>query len=183
MISQPSKTILFLSTICLAAWPLLAQEKQRVSPHETVTATIDGNEMSVVYGRPYTKDPKTGEPRKVWGALVPNGKVWRMGADEATILTTKKNLEVGGKEIPAGSYSLYMWPDENGAKLIVNKQTGQWGTKYDEAQDLMRLDLKKETVDKPVDQFTMAIDKSEGGGGVLKMSWEKTQYSLPFKVK
>jgi hypothetical protein len=181
MIKQTSGAI--LTVLCLAAWPLLAQDKPRVSPSDTVNATIDGNEMSIVYSRPYTKDPKSGEMRKIWGTLVPYGKVWRMGANEATILTTKKAIEAGGKEIPAGSYSLYMWPDENGAKLIVNKQTGQWGTKYDEAQDLARIDLKKDSLGTAVDQFTMAIEKNAGGGGLLKMSWENTQYSLPFKVK
>ena len=62
--------------------------------------------------------------------------------------------------MPAGTYSLYLWPEETGsAKLIVNKQTGQWGTKYDESQDLARIDLKKETLEKPVDQFTIALEK------------------------
>ncbi|MDQ2919427.1 MAG: DUF2911 domain-containing protein [Verrucomicrobiota bacterium] len=183
MISQRTKAILSVLAISLAASPLFAQEKPRVSPGDTVSATINGNEVSIVYSRPYTKDPKSGEMRKIWGTLVPYGKVWRMGANEATILKTNKAIEIGGKEIPAGSYSLYMWPEENGAKLIVNKQTGQWGTKYDEAQDLMRVDLKKEAMDKQVDQFTIAIDKSGNDGGVLKMMWEKTQYSVAFKVK
>ena len=64
----------------------------------------------------------------------------------------------------------------------MNKQTGQWGTKYDESQDLARIDLKKANVDQPVDQFTIAVEK-EKDGGVLKMTWEKTQYSAPFTVK
>jgi hypothetical protein len=174
-----------LSVLVMTTAFLLAQERQRVSPHETVTATIDGDEISIVYGRPYTKDPKSGEPRKIWGTLVPYGKVWRMGADEATLLTTKKQMIFAdGAPIMPGTYSLYMLPEENGAKLIVNKQTGQWGTKYDESQDLVRIDLKKDSLGKAADQFTIAIDKNESGpGGVLKMMWEQTQYSVPFKVK
>src|SRR5437868_979977 len=125
-----------------------AQDKPRVSPHETVTASIDGNDVTIVYGRPYTKDPKTGAPRKVWGELVPFGKVWRTGADEATLLTTKEPLDIGGTAVPAGTYSIYTLPEANGAKLIVNKQTGQWGTKYDEKQDLARIDMKKEAAAK-----------------------------------
>ena len=179
-----------LSTICLilpafllAASPLLAQEKQRVSPHETVSPTLADNEMTIVYGRPHTKDPKSGEKRKIWGGLVPYGKVWRMGADEATLLTTKKAVEIGGTSVPAGTYSLYLWPEENGnTKLIVNKQTGQWGTKYDQSQDLARIDMKKETLEKPVDQFTIALDKT-AGDGVLKVMWENTEYSAPIAVK
>jgi hypothetical protein len=159
-----------------------AQEKPRVSPHETITANIDGSEVTIVYGRPYTKDPKTGAPRKIWGELVPFGKVWRTGADEATLLTTKESLDIGGTTIPAGTYSLFTLPEETGAKLIVNKQTGQWGTKYDESQDLARIEMKKQVFDKPVDQFTMAIEKNPAGGGTLKLTWETTQYSVPLKA-
>jgi len=161
-----------------------AQEKPRVSPHETITADIDGNTVTIVYGRPYTKDPKTGAPRKIWGGLVPFGKVWRTGADEATLLTTKEPLDIGGTTIPAGTYSLFSQPEENGAaKLIVNKQTGQWGTKYDEKQDLARIEMTKGSVDKAVDQFTIAIEKNPAGGGTLKLTWENTQYSVALKTK
>lgn len=179
-----STTLLVLPILLFAASPLLAQEKARVSPHETVTATVGDNEMTIVYGRPYMKDPKSGENRKIWGGLVPYGKVWRMGADEATLFTTKKQIDMGGTSVAPGTYSFFLLPEESGTtKLIVNKQTGQWGTKYDEKQDLGRTDLKKEAIDKPVDQFTMAIEKTEGGGGVLKMMWENTQYWVPFTVK
>jgi Protein of unknown function (DUF2911) len=159
-----------------------ADDKPRVSPHETITANIDGSEVTIVYGRPYTKDPKTGAPRKIWGELVPFGKVWRTGADEATLLTTKEPLDIGGTTIPAGTYSLFTLPEESGGKLIVNKQTGQWGTKYDEKQDLARIEMKKQVFDKPVDQFTIAIEKNPAGGGALKLTWETTQYSVPLKA-
>ena len=172
---------LFLSVFAVSL--ALAQDKPRVSPHETVTADIDGNTVTIVYGRPYTKDPKTGAARKIWGELVPFGKVWRTGADEATLLTTKQPLDIGGTTVPAGSYSLYTLPEASGAKLIVNKQTGQWGTKYDEKQDLARIEMKKESVDKAVDQFTIAIDKNPAGGGTLKLTWENTQYSVALKAK
>jgi hypothetical protein len=167
-------TLLIVSTVTFSASPLLAQEKPRVSPHETVNASVGDAKITIVYGRPYSKDPKSGEKRKIWGTLVPYNKVWRMGADEATILTTDKDISIGGTPIKAGSYSLYLWPTEAGAKLIVNKQTGQWGTKYDEKQDLVRIDLKKQPAEKPMDQFTIAIDN-----GVLKLMWEDTQYSAP----
>ena len=183
MMNRISTICLLFSAFLLASSPLRAQDKPRVSPHETVSATVADNEMTIVYGRPYTKDPKSGEPRKIWGGLVPYGKVWRLGADEATLFTTKKAIELGGTPVPAGTYSLYLWPEESGnAKLIVNKQTGQWGTKYDESQDLARIDLKKETLAKPVDQFTIALDKT-AAAGVLKLMWENTEYSAPIAVK
>jgi hypothetical protein len=174
---------LIRTTLCIFAAlaltsPLFAQEKQRVSPHETVNATVDGAKISIVYGRPYSKDPKSGEKRTIWGGLVPFGKVWRMGADEATILTTDKDITIGGTAIAAGSYSLYLLPEGSAAKLVVNKQTGQWGTKYDEKQDLARIDLKKDAAAKPVDQFTVAVD-----GNTLKLTWEDVQYSAAIAAK
>src|SRR3954464_14790153 len=107
--------------------------KPRVSPHDAAHATVDDAQIVIVYGRPYTKDPKSGEPRKIWGGLVPFGKVWRTGADEATLLITQQPITMGDTTIPAGAYTLYTLPNEDGsAKLIVNKQVGQWGTQYDE---------------------------------------------------
>lgn len=184
MMTRLPKICFILATVALLAPPAPGQEKSRVSPHETVTANVAGDEIKIVYGRPYTKDPKTGAKREIWGGLVPYGKVWRLGADEATILTTQKDLDFGGKTVPAGSYSLYLLPSENGpTNLIVNKQTGQWGTKYEESQDLVRIELKKEKADKPLDQFTIAIETTENGGGVLKLTWEDTQFWVPFAVK
>lgn len=176
--------LLIIPALFLSVSLLRAEEKERVSPHETVNASIGGAEISVVYGRPYTKDPKSGEARKIWGTLVPFGKPWRMGADEATVFTTKQPLEMNGTAIPAGSYSLFLQPEENGgAKLIVNKQTGQWGTKYDTAQDLARIELKKEATEKAIDQFTIEIEQNGESGGALNLMWENTQYSAPFSFK
>lgn len=180
---------LVLAAALATSLPAMAQ-RQRVSPHETVSAVIDGNRVTVVYGRPYTKDPRSGEMRKIWGGLVPYGKVWRTGADEATLLITQQPIEMGGTTIPAGAYTLWTLPNEDGsAKLIVNKQIGQWGVGrdmkqiYDEAKDVGRIDLKKATLEKPVDQFTITISKGPSGGGVLKLAWEKTEYSVPFTVQ
>ena len=163
--------------------PSFAAAPKRISPHETISGVVSGCRVTVVYGRPYTKDPKTGEPRKVWGGVVPFGQVWRMGADEATMLVTEKPLVVGDVTIPAGAYTLYMLPAEDGsAKLIVSKQLGQWGTVYKEDMDLARIDMKKAAADPAADQFTMAVAK-DGKGGVLKATWDTVAYSLPFTVK
>src|SRR6059058_6159741 len=158
--------VLLLTVACaLPAGAQTAPITTRVSPHEVVSAHIgarSGPLMIIVYGRPYSKDPKTGEARKIWGGLVPFGKVWRTGADEATLLITQQDLTMGDGTIPAGAYTLWTLPNEDGAaKLIINKQIGQWGQDYkdmkkvyDEANDLARVDLKKEPAEKPVDQFT-----------------------------
>jgi len=180
------KSILTIAAVMISALTLTAQQK-RLSPHETISAVIDGNRVTITYGRPYTKSPKTGEVRKIWGGLVPYGAIWRTGADEATLLLTQKPITIGDATVPAGAYTLFTLPKEDGtAKLVINKQIGQWGIgnkSYDESQDLARVDLKKEPLDNPVDQFTMAVEKNSAGGGVIKMSWENTQFSVPFTVQ
>jgi hypothetical protein len=179
------KSILTLAAVFMSALPMMAQQK-RISPHETISTVVNGNRVIIIYGRPYTKDPKSGEPRKIWGGLVPYGNVWRTGADEATLLITQKPISIGDVTVPAGAYTLFTLPTEDGAKLIINKQIGQWGVgpnSYDEKQDLARIDLKKEPLDNPVDQLTMALEKNPSGGGVIRMSWENTQFSVPFTVQ
>ena len=180
-----------------AAPPLVAPEvsrtrQTRTSPHETITTFIkEGGKyysVTIVYGRPYTKDPKSGEPRKIWGDLVPFGQVWRAGADEATLLITQDPLVMGGVEIPAGAVTLYALPAADGsAKLIVNKRIGQWGYGYSkstEANELARIDLKKDPLEKAVDQFTILIEADPASCGVvLKLQWANTQYSVPFAFK
>ena len=121
------KFALVIAALALSASPLMAQQK-RVSPHETISTVIDGNRVTIVYGRPYTKDPHTGEARKIWGGLVPYGQIWRTGSDEATLLITQKPISFGDTTIPAGAFTLWTLPNEDGtAKLAINKQLGKWG--------------------------------------------------------
>ncbi len=155
------------------------------SPHETTSRKIDGNRVILVYGRPFSKDPKTGEIRKIWGGLVPYGKIWRTGSDEATLLLTQQPLAIGALTVPAGAYTLFTLPAADGsAKLIINKQIGQWGIDpYDEKQELGRVDLEKIASSERIDQFTMSVDKGPITGGRISMMWENIVYSVPFAVK
>jgi hypothetical protein len=177
------KSAAVIGAVALAtALPVMAQHKP-VSPHETISAVVDGDKVSITYGRPYTVKPGTTEVRKIWGGLVPWDKPWRMGADEVTLLVTEQPIVLDGKTVPAGTNTLYMAPSENGtSQLVISTRTSGWGIPVDTAHDLAKVDLKKEALDKSVDQFTMAIDKGESGGGVIKLSWEKTQFSVPFTV-
>jgi len=153
-----------------------AQTEARKSPHETTKASIDGATISIEYGRPSVRG------RKIMGELVPYGRVWRTGADEATTLTTDKAIQIGSANLPAGKYTLYTLPGASDWQLIVNKQTGQWGTEYDEKQDLARTPLKKGATSAPVEQLTIGVDKNPAGGGVLKITWENTELTAPVTV-
>ena len=156
------------------------------SPHLTTSAKIDDNRVILVYGSPNLKDPKKeGAVRKVWGTLVPYGKIWRLGSDEATLLITQKDIDLGGTAIPAGAYSLYLFPEADGsAKLVVNKSIGQWGVDpYPTATEFARIALKKSDLPETVEQFTMSVKKAAAGGGTLALAWENTEYSVPYAVK
>lgn len=186
------KFIALLAATVLGATTLVAQEpkkkKARPSPPATVSADIDGNEVKIAYSRPGAKNPKGGEVRKIWGGLVPYGQVWRTGANEATLLTTAKPIVIGGYALAAGTYSLFTVPQADGtAKLVINKKTGQWGIPYNEASEkeneLARVDLKKSKTDANIDPFTMAVEKTGAGAGVIKMAWEDVQYSVAFTNK
>ncbi|MCC7186485.1 MAG: DUF2911 domain-containing protein [Acidobacteria bacterium] len=151
-------------------------QQQRASPHETVSATINGAKVSITYGRPYMKG------RAIFGGLVPWDQVWRTGADEATTLTSDKMVMIGNLHISPGSVTLWTLPTEKGAwKVVVNKETGQWGTAYKAENDLGRVDMKTETLPTAVEQFTITIEPV-GNGGQIVMMWEKTKMIVPFSA-
>jgi hypothetical protein len=159
-----------------AARDASGQVMGQLSPRDTVRATIGNAHLLIDYGRPHKRG------REIFGGVVPWDQVWRTGANAATGLTTDADLKVGGTTIPKGSYTLWSLPSKNGAKLIVNSQTGQWGTDYHADKDLARLDLATESLPNAVETFTIAIDPA-AGGGVLRLQWDRTQYSLPFTVQ
>jgi Protein of unknown function (DUF2911) len=158
----------------LVATPTVAQQKGgRASPHDDVYTKVGGKLVTIYYGRPNAKG------RQIWGGLVPYGKAWRAGADEATTLVTQAPIMVGDKEIPAGAYTLYMVPEEKGTtKLAISKKLGAWGIPVDEKEDLTRVDMKKDSVKDKLEQFTITFDKGTPGP-TLKMAWENTAYSVP----
>ncbi|MBS1786992.1 MAG: DUF2911 domain-containing protein [Acidobacteria bacterium] len=172
------RVLAVVAVLCVLIVVTVAWQRQRLSPHETVEATIGGKKISITYGRPYLKGRKA-----VGGTLVPYGQVWRTGADEATVLKTDADLMIGSLSVPKGSYALFTLPSETGWKLIVNKTSDQWGAfNYDANQDLGRVDMKVGKTPSTVEQFTISLS-SAGSGGVLKLEWENTSASVDVKVK
>ena len=154
----------------------LDAQRQRASPHEKTQATVDGANLSIEYGRPYVKG------RKIFGGLVPFGRVWRTGADEATTLVTDKTLVFGTLTVPPGTYTLYTLPNEKEWTLIVSKKTGQWGASYPEGEDLGRVPMKVSATAGPVEQLTIKIADTAAGGEV-HIEWESTRAVATFAVK
>ena len=153
-----------------------AAAQQPASPRDTARATVGGAQVMVDYGRPYMRG------RTIMGGLVPYGRVWRTGANEATHLVTSADLRIGETTVPAGTYTLYTLPGETEWQLIVNRQTGQWGTQYDEAQDLARIPLRVSRTPAPVEQFTFHVQPRGEREGTLVLEWENTRVEVPFTV-
>lgn len=176
------KRVTVASVLVLAATLVAAQTPQdkskRPSPPGSAHFTFsDGKKITIDYSRPSMKG------RKIYGGLVPYGQVWRTGANEATTFVTEKDVDIGGTRIPKGSYTLFSLPTETGWKLIVNKQTGQWGTKYDQSQDLVRIDAQKQPLPQPLEQFTISFEPASGDATTLQLDWEKTRVSVPIKAQ
>jgi hypothetical protein len=155
--------ILFIATAALAQ----EGKKKPLSPPAKAEATLNGKKVAIDYSAPSKRD------RVIMGELVPYGKVWRTGANAATTLTTAGDLMIGGIHVPKGTYTLFTIPGEKEWTLIVSKQTGQWGTDYDAAQDLGRTKMTVTTLKDPVETFAIGIDKN------LTMTWENTRASVP----
>lgn len=175
---------LVAALITIVAVPLAAQKTTQIhpgkggSPHVRTEWAIAGANVSVEYGRPYLKGRTIGKDVEPMP-----GKVWRAGADEATTLKTDTDLQFGSVTVPAGAYTLWVLTDQAGGwKLIINTQTGQWGTMYDEKQDLARLDMKVEKRATSVEQLTFSIDAT-ADGGVLVLEWGPYRAAAPFAVK
>ncbi len=147
-----------------------------LSPRDTVRAAVGGASVTVDYGRPLKRG------REIFGGIVPWGKVWRTGANAATQLATDRDLVIGGVAVPAGTYTLWTIPDRTGWKLVINRQTGQWGTEYHPEQDLARVDMETGSAPTPVEQFTISV-ASEAPGGRLQLAWDRTVASVRFTVR
>src|SRR5271163_5020422 len=154
-----------------------AQEKgPRPSPATKTSCDLGGGKtLTVDYSSPRAKG------RKIFGALVPYGEVWRAGANEATSFVTDADLNVGGKSIPAGSYTLFTIPDKDKWTLIISKKTGEWGTPYPGADsDFARIDMTASSLPSTVENFTISFDKTRDGC-VMHLDWETTRASIAIK--
>lgn len=146
---------------------------QAGSPHVQVAWEVDGANVSIAYGRPYLRDRTVGdtvEPRE--------GSVWRLGADEATTLVTDRDLMLGDVAVSAGEYTLWTLATGDTTELIVNGETGQWGTQYDEAQDVGRTPMTVGTLDPPAEQLTLHIENGE-----FRFEWGTMIASVPISVQ
>ena len=132
--------------------------------------------IRVTYSRP------TMNGREVMGKLVPYGKVWRVGANEATEVKFYQDVALAGKNVKAGTYSLFAIPAEKEWTIILSNDLDYWGAfSYKESNDVLRVSAPASTLDTPVENFTIQFDKKGDQQGVMKLAWDKTVVELPFK--
>jgi len=148
--------------------------KKLPSPPAKANVSLDGKEVTIDYSAPSMRG------RKIFGGLLSYGQVWRTGANAATTLTTPVNLKIGDLSVPAGTYTIYSSPSETTWKLIINKQTKQWGTEYHQDQDLGRVDMMKGPAPAaPVEKFVIEFEKTTGKTTQLHLIWENTDVYVP----
>lgn len=167
------------ATVILPGAVLIAsaqETKAPLSPPAHTSATIDGKKVSIDYSSPRMRG------RKIMGELVPYDKVWRAGANSATKFVTEADLDINGLKVPKGEYTIYAIPSESEWTLIVNKETGQWGTEYNESKDLGRIKMSVSKTSSPVEDFKIELSSAGGNKGELTMTWENTKASVPFTI-
>ena len=147
-----------------------------LSVRDTVRASIGAASFTVDYSRPLARG------RTLLGCIIPYDVVWRTGANAATQFTTSAPITLAGLQLPAGGYTLWTVPRANGVELIVNRQTGQWGTSYDRSRDLGRAAMTSETLTTPVEQFTISITGADATRGTLAMEWGSFRWTVPVVV-
>jgi Protein of unknown function (DUF2911) len=153
-------------------------KSKRPSPPASADCKFsDGKTVKIDYSSPRAKG------RKIFGeasekALVPYGQIWRTGANDATTFVTDTNVTVGGKAVPAGSYTIFTVPKADAWSLVISKKTGEWGTDYPgEKEDLVRVPMTVSKTSAPVENFTIAFDQA-GSKCTLRIEWENTRASV-----
>lgn len=148
----------------------------QASPAALVRQRVGLTDVEIEYSRPSVRG------RKIFGGLVPNGEMWRTGANTATKVTFSTDVNFGGQYVAAGSYALFTIPTASSWTVVVNKVTGQWGAyTYDEKNDLVRVTVKPVALPELVETMTIGLIDVRDDAAVLAIDWEKTR--VPIKIE
>ncbi|WP_437919112.1 DUF2911 domain-containing protein [Sphingobacterium sp. LRF_L2] len=162
--------ITVLTLICSVSFGQTDKSKRKSLPDSVTVTTADGVTIDIHYSKPSLKG------REIGVDIAPVGKVWRTGANEATTIEVNKNVTVQGKALTAGKYSLYSIPGEQKSTVIFNKVWNQWGTKYDQSQDALRVEVENKQSTSSQEQFTILVTPE----GLVSLNWGT--YTVPFQI-
>ncbi|GAB3267111.1 hypothetical protein GCM10027347_35580 [Larkinella harenae] len=161
--------------VLVGYWGLRSYTKS-ASPEATAEINQNGVQVKVEYCQPYKKG------RKIFGDLVPYGEVWRTGANEATVITLDQNVTVAGQPLEEGKYSLWTIPSEGNWMVIFNRETGQWGTDYDQTKDALRVPVLTRKRNAAAEQFYISFAPQPGGSDML-LAWDETEAVVPIRAR
>jgi hypothetical protein len=155
-----------------------APAKPLLSPNAMAETKLDGKSITIHYNSPSLRG------RVMIGGQDPYDKVWRTGANPATSFVTEANLKVGDLNVPAGKYTLYTLPEPPGKPwmLIINKQTGQWGTVYNQNMDLGRTPMMAKTLPASQEAMTISFENVHGNIAELHVRWAKVDESVKIEL-
>ncbi len=175
------KKILLISiaviVLLLLAFFGFRQYTKSFSPQEFAEFNESGLDINVQYSSPVKKDRYI-FGREIDDALVPYGKVWRTGANEATIIKIGTNVMFGGKALPAGSYSLWSVPGQGAWKIILNSEVGQWGTEYNDGKDFLITEVPIRVLPKVQESFKVYFQSQPNGADMI-LSWDQIEAIIP----
>ncbi len=154
-----------------------ARTENTLSPWADTSMTLQGQVITIEYSAPSARK------RQVEGGLIPYDRYWRLGADAATTLTSEADITIGDLRVPKGVHTLYLVATgDNDWRLVVNNQTGQWGTTYDQSKDLGRVPMKLEKVAQPIETLSIRLTPTGESEGTLTIAWGRTRATAPVKV-
>ena len=168
--------LLLISIVIISSQNFAQNDKKvRISPKAAVIQTVGFTEVRIDYNRPGVKG------RVIWGGLVPNNKVWRAGANEATKFTFSTDVKINGKILKAGNYSFFVIPTKENWTIIFNKVADQWGAfVYNEAEDALRFEVTPEEGNMQ-EWLAYTITKTSNNSAIVRLEWEKLK--VPFTIK
>lgn len=165
-----------LALLCISSLAFAQErsnEEPRTSPNATVSQTIGTTDITITYGRPAVND------RKIFGKLVPYGKVWRTGANESTALVVSKDVTIEGHKLEAGTYSLYTIPNKDSWTIIINSKLS-WGTQYDKSKDVLRFQVEPQKAIHR-ERLLFYFEDVSNEAATVVLHWDNTK--VPFTIE
>jgi hypothetical protein len=163
----------FVVVVAVALFSMLLYTRS-FSPEATASLSHNGLDLKVVYCQPSKKG------RDIFGALLPYGQVWRTGANAATTFEASRDLKVAGQALNAGKYSLWSIPGQTEWTIIFNRETGQWGTQYNDEADVLRVKVPAGTLTAPQEMFNIGL-AGTGAGIEMTLAWDVVQVKVPIE--
>jgi Protein of unknown function (DUF2911) len=168
MFARSLATAACCALLTTASFAQMPAKEALLSPPATANVTLNGKQVTIHYNSPRLKG------RAIGTTIVPYGKIWRTGANPATTLITTTNLKIGALDVPAGTYTLYTLPKADQWLLIINKQTGQWGTEYSQSKDLGRTPMQSKPLSASQENMSISFEHTKGGSTELHVRWATT---------